>query len=101
LQKDDLSIKRECSGDFPPQMGKKVFLFIRMRNRQKTAGRGQQVLLSALLTTTMTAMESTINAIREAGLRNKVKIMIGGAPVSQNFSDKQELMVKVITQMVR
>jgi 5-methyltetrahydrofolate--homocysteine methyltransferase len=49
----------------------------------------------------MTAMKSTINAIREAGLRNKVKIMIGGAPVSQNFSDKQELMVKVITQMVR
>jgi len=48
----------------------------------------QVVAMSALLTTTMTSMETTINAIREAGLRNKVKIMIGGAPVSQQFSDK-------------
>lgn len=48
----------------------------------------QIVAMSALLTTTMTSMETTINAIREAGLRDKVKIMIGGAPVSRNFSDK-------------
>lgn len=42
--------------------------------------------LSALLTTTMRAMESTIKAIEEAGLRDKVKIMIGGAPVTQAFA---------------
>ena len=48
----------------------------------------QIVAMSALLTTTMTSMESTINAIREAGLRDKVKIMIGGAPVTANFSNK-------------
>lgn len=48
----------------------------------------QIVAMSALLTTTMTSMETTINAIREAGLRDKVKIMIGGAPVSSNYSDK-------------
>jgi corrinoid protein of di/trimethylamine methyltransferase len=44
--------------------------------------------MSALLTTTMTAMESTIVAIRAAGLRDKVKIMIGGAPVTMVYSDK-------------
>jgi corrinoid protein of di/trimethylamine methyltransferase len=48
----------------------------------------QIVAMSALLTTTMTSMETTVNAIREAGLRDKVKIMIGGAPVSSNYSDK-------------
>jgi corrinoid protein of di/trimethylamine methyltransferase len=50
--------------------------------------KAQIVAMSALLTTTMTAMETTIAAIREAGLRDKVKIMIGGAPLSANFSDK-------------
>jgi 5-methyltetrahydrofolate--homocysteine methyltransferase len=44
--------------------------------------------LSALLTTTMRGMESTIKAIEEAGLRGKVKIMIGGAPVTQAFADQ-------------
>ena len=48
----------------------------------------QIVALSALLTTTMTSMETTINAIHQAGLRDKVKIMIGGAPVTANFSSK-------------
>jgi corrinoid protein of di/trimethylamine methyltransferase len=48
----------------------------------------QIVAMSALLTTTMTSMETTVKAISEAGLRNKVKIIIGGAPVSTNFSDK-------------
>ena len=44
--------------------------------------------LSALLTTTMRAMESTIKALAEAGVRDQVKIMIGGAPVTQAFSDQ-------------
>jgi 5-methyltetrahydrofolate--homocysteine methyltransferase len=44
--------------------------------------------MSALLTTTMRSMEHTIKALEEAGLRNKVKIMIGGAPVTQAFSDQ-------------
>ncbi len=43
--------------------------------------------MSALLTTTMRAMEYTIKALEEAGIRNTVKIMIGGAPVTQSFSD--------------
>jgi corrinoid protein of di/trimethylamine methyltransferase len=48
----------------------------------------QIVAMSALLTTTMTSMEKIIIAIREAGLRDRVKIIIGGAPVSANYSNK-------------
>jgi corrinoid protein of di/trimethylamine methyltransferase len=44
--------------------------------------------LSALLTTTMTNMKATIDAFKEAGLRSKVKIIVGGAPLTQNFSDE-------------
>jgi 5-methyltetrahydrofolate--homocysteine methyltransferase len=44
--------------------------------------------MSALLTTTMRSMESTIKVLEEAGLRGKVKIMIGGAPVTQAFADQ-------------
>jgi 5-methyltetrahydrofolate--homocysteine methyltransferase len=44
--------------------------------------------MSALLTTTMRSMESTIKVLEEAGVRDKVKIMIGGAPVTQAFSDQ-------------
>jgi 5-methyltetrahydrofolate--homocysteine methyltransferase len=41
---------------------------------------------SALLTTTMTQMENIINALKEAGLRDSVKVMIGGAPVTDNYA---------------
>jgi 5-methyltetrahydrofolate--homocysteine methyltransferase len=44
--------------------------------------------MSALLTTTMRAMEQTITALQEAGVRDKVKIMVGGAPVTQEFAEK-------------
>lgn len=44
--------------------------------------------MSALLTTTMRAMEQTIKALQEAGVRDSVKIMIGGAPVTQSFADQ-------------
>lgn len=44
--------------------------------------------MSALLTTTMRSMEHTINALQEAGVRQDVKIMIGGAPVTQSFADQ-------------
>ena len=42
--------------------------------------------MSALLTTTMPKMGETINAINEAGIRDQVKIMIGGAPVTAEFA---------------
>jgi 5-methyltetrahydrofolate--homocysteine methyltransferase len=44
--------------------------------------------MSALLTTTMRTMESTVKVLEEAGLRDRVKIMIGGAPVTQAFADQ-------------
>jgi 5-methyltetrahydrofolate--homocysteine methyltransferase len=45
------------------------------------------VCLSALLTTTMPAMKKTVEAVVRHGFREKVKIMVGGAPVSQKFAD--------------
>lgn len=44
--------------------------------------------LSALLTTTMPMMKTTISALAESGLRDKVKVMVGGAPVTQDFADQ-------------
>ena len=44
--------------------------------------------LSALLTTTMPSMKDTVDALEEAGVRDKVKVMIGGAPVTQNYADE-------------
>jgi 5-methyltetrahydrofolate--homocysteine methyltransferase len=44
--------------------------------------------MSALLTTTMPAMKAAIDAMKEAGVRDKVKVIIGGAPVTQAYSDE-------------
>ena len=44
--------------------------------------------MSALLTTTMLAMRDTIEVLEEEGLRDDVKIMVGGAPVTQEFADE-------------
>ena len=46
------------------------------------------VCLSALLTTTMPMMKQTVDAIVESGLRDQVKILVGGAPVTQSFADE-------------
>jgi 5-methyltetrahydrofolate--homocysteine methyltransferase len=43
--------------------------------------------LSALLTPTMDEMPDVIKAIEDAGIRNRVKIMVGGAPITQEFAD--------------
>jgi 5-methyltetrahydrofolate--homocysteine methyltransferase len=44
--------------------------------------------MSALLTTTMVNMKTTIEALEEAGLRNSVKVMVGGAPVTAAFAEE-------------
>lgn len=44
--------------------------------------------LSALLTTTMMEMENVIKALKEAGIRDKVKIIVGGAPITKEFADR-------------
>jgi len=48
---------------------------------------GTILALSALLTTTMTMMRSVIEALQRAGLREKTKVMVGGAPITQQFAD--------------
>jgi 5-methyltetrahydrofolate--homocysteine methyltransferase len=45
------------------------------------------VALSSLLTTSMGAMKETIKVLKESGLRDKVKIIVGGAPITQSFAD--------------
>ena len=46
------------------------------------------VLLSSLLTTTMLCQKYAIDALKAAGLRDKVKVMVGGAPVTQSYADE-------------
>jgi 5-methyltetrahydrofolate--homocysteine methyltransferase len=48
----------------------------------------QVICMSALLTTTMPSMQTTIEAVKEAGLSGKVGVMIGGAPVTQAYADQ-------------
>jgi 5-methyltetrahydrofolate--homocysteine methyltransferase len=48
----------------------------------------QLVCLSALLTTTMGGQKDVIDALKEAGLRDRVKVMVGGAPVTQQYADE-------------
>ncbi len=44
--------------------------------------------MSALLTTTMPSMKVTIEALKNAGIREKVKVMVGGAPLTQEYADE-------------
>jgi 5-methyltetrahydrofolate--homocysteine methyltransferase len=50
------------------------------------AGRADALLMSSLLTTTMPNMANTVAAITEAGLRDRIIIMVGGAPLSERFA---------------
>jgi 5-methyltetrahydrofolate--homocysteine methyltransferase len=47
----------------------------------------QIVAMSALLTTTMLSMETTLKALKDAGVRDQVKVMIGGAPITQDYAN--------------
>ena len=50
---------------------------------------GAQVIgMSALLTTTMPGMAATVKALEEAGLRDQVKVMVGGAPLTDEFAKR-------------
>jgi 5-methyltetrahydrofolate--homocysteine methyltransferase len=50
------------------------------------AGGVDILALSALLSTTMTNMKATIEALKEAGIRERIKVMIGGAPITEDYS---------------
>ncbi len=64
--------------DVPPEK------FIAALNEKKA----HLVAMSALLTTTMNSMKTTVEAIKTAGVRTKVKIMIGGAPVTEKYAEE-------------
>jgi corrinoid protein of di/trimethylamine methyltransferase len=49
---------------------------------------GTIIALSALLTTTMSMMKNIIQALEQAGIRQKTKVMIGGAPITQQYADE-------------
>jgi 5-methyltetrahydrofolate--homocysteine methyltransferase len=67
----------DLGADVPPEK----FIEAVRQNRPDLVG------LSALLTTTMTQMKVTIDAIKTSGLYDQVKVIIGGAPVSQAYAD--------------
>lgn len=50
--------------------------------------RGADIIaMSSLITTSMTSMKETIKSLKDSGLRDKVKVMVGGAPLTQDFAD--------------
>ena len=56
---------------------------------ESVKSQGAQIIcMSALLTTTMPSMQTTVEAIKEAGLSDSVHVMIGGAPVTQAYADQ-------------
>jgi len=68
----------DLGADVPPE---KFVEAVQERNAQIVA-------LSALLTVTMPAMKTTIEALKAAGLRDRVKVMIGGAPVTHKYAEE-------------
>jgi 5-methyltetrahydrofolate--homocysteine methyltransferase len=46
------------------------------------------VAMSALLTTTMPSMRTTVDALKHAGVRNQVKVLVGGAPITQRYAEE-------------
>jgi len=56
--------------------------------RQVDAYDPDVVAMSALLTTTMQEMKEVVEALEQAGVRSRVKILVGGAPLNQRFADE-------------
>ncbi|AZV59085.1 corrinoid protein [Clostridium sp. AWRP] len=56
-------------------------------NKAKEVG-ASIIALSTLMTTTMDGMAEVINLLKKEGIRDKISVMVGGGPISQNFADK-------------
>jgi 5-methyltetrahydrofolate--homocysteine methyltransferase len=56
--------------------------------KQVKAHNANMVCLSALLTTTMPMMKATVKALLDAGLKDRIKIMVGGAPITKSFAEE-------------
>lgn len=83
IGKNLVKMMMECKGLEVYDLGTDVSPaeFVRVAQEKEC----QVIALSALLTTTMEVMAGVVNACAEAGIRDKVKIMIGGAPVTEEF----------------
>lgn len=86
IGKNLVAMMCEGAGFEVKDLGKNVAPEIFVQNVKEF---GPQIVgMSALLTTTMRTMEHTIKALEEAGLRNQVHVIVGGAPVTQSFADQ-------------
>ena len=86
IGKDLIGLMLKCSGFEVEDLGTDVLpdAFVEGVRRSNA----NIVAISALLTTTMYAIPAIIEALSEAGLRERVKILIGGAPITRRFADQ-------------
>lgn len=86
IGKNIVKVMLEASGFQVVDLGRDVSLteFLASVEREKPA----VLALSSLMTTTMTHMEDVINALKEKDLRDAVKVVVGGAPVNEEFAAK-------------
>lgn len=86
IGKNLVKIMMETAGFEMIDLGRDVELqkFVDVAKEEKV----DLVCMSTLMTTTMGGMETVIHLLEEAGIRDQVKVMIGGGPISQKFADK-------------
>ena len=86
IGKNLVKIMMETAGFDMIDLGRDVELqkFVDVAKEEKV----DLVCMSTLMTTTMGGMETVIQLLEEAGIRDQVKVMIGGGPISQKFADK-------------
>lgn len=86
IGKNLVKIMLETAGFEMIDLGRDVSLqkFVDTAKEEKA----ELICLSTLMTTTMNGMETVIDLLEEAGIRNQVKVMIGGGPISQKYADQ-------------
>lgn len=86
IGKNLVKIMLETAGFEMIDLGRDVSLqkFVDTAKEEKA----ELICLSTLMTTTMNGMETVIGLLEEAGIRNQVKVMIGGGPISQKYADQ-------------
>lgn len=86
IGKNLVKIMMETAGFDMIDLGRDVPLkkFVETASQQNA----ELICMSTLMTTTMGGMETVIRLLEEAGIRDKVKVMIGGGPISQKYADK-------------
>lgn len=88
IGKNLVKIMLETAGFEMIDLGRDVPLKSFVESAEETDAR--LIVMSTLMSTTMNGMETVIKMLKEAGLRDKVKVMVGGGPISTKFADKIE-----------